>query len=181
MLHNGPKHGKSRRVTSFVQYNRTSLPVLFWRVVFRNRTGCLCVTAQSAQLTSYWLLQGPKRPNMGLFWDLGFSPRLISNRVVVRFSGVKRQTVCWTLTKNQLCINWHTLVTVWTLAWLMGGERSTCCWWCNMRAGGGDPWSHRLHSHSPASPAVHTPAPTSVPPPTHAAAVWCNNVRRIFL
>ena len=57
-------------------------------------------------------------------------------RVVVRFSGVKRQTVCWTLTKNQLCINWHTLVTVWTLAWLLGGERSTCCWWCNMRAGG---------------------------------------------
>ena len=40
-------------LTSFVQYNRTSLPVLFWRVVFRNRTGRRCVTAQ---LTSYWLL-----------------------------------------------------------------------------------------------------------------------------
>ena len=28
-----------RPITSFVQYNRPSLPVLFWRVVFRNRTG----------------------------------------------------------------------------------------------------------------------------------------------
>ena len=26
-------------ITSFVQYNRSSLPVLFSRVVFRNRTG----------------------------------------------------------------------------------------------------------------------------------------------
>ena len=26
-------------LTSFVQYNRPSLPVLFWRVVFRDRTG----------------------------------------------------------------------------------------------------------------------------------------------
>ena len=26
-------------ITSFVQYNRPSLPVLFWRVVFRDRTG----------------------------------------------------------------------------------------------------------------------------------------------
>ena len=67
----------------FILHNR---PCLFWRVVFRNRTGCLCVTAQSAQLTSYWLLQGPKRPNMGLFWDLGFSPRLISNSFVTDVS-----------------------------------------------------------------------------------------------
>ena len=40
----------------------------------------------AAQLTSYWLLQGPKRPNMGLFWDLGFSPRLISNSFVTDVS-----------------------------------------------------------------------------------------------
>ena len=40
-------------ITSFVQYNRTSLLVLLWRVVFRNRTAWRCVTAQ---LTSYWLL-----------------------------------------------------------------------------------------------------------------------------
>ena len=68
----------------FILHNNR--PCLFWRVVFRNRTGCLCVTAQSAQLTSYWLLQGPKRPNMGLFWDLGFSPRLISNSFVTDVS-----------------------------------------------------------------------------------------------
>ena len=42
-----------KNITSFVQYNRTSLQVLFWRVVFRNRTLWRCVTAQ---LTSYWLL-----------------------------------------------------------------------------------------------------------------------------
>ena len=28
-------------LTSFVQYNRPCLPVLFWRVVFRNRTGII--------------------------------------------------------------------------------------------------------------------------------------------
>ena len=28
-------------ITSFVQYNRPCLPVLFWRVVFRNRTGII--------------------------------------------------------------------------------------------------------------------------------------------
>ena len=28
-------------ITSFVQYNRPGLPVLFWRVVFRNRTGII--------------------------------------------------------------------------------------------------------------------------------------------
>ena len=57
-------------ITSFVQYNRTSLPVLFWRVVFRNRTGRRCVTAQ---LTPYWL-----QLSSHCLW---FSPRLISNKI----------------------------------------------------------------------------------------------------
>ena len=33
--------GHLKVITSFIQYNRTSLPVLFWRIVFRNRTGII--------------------------------------------------------------------------------------------------------------------------------------------
>ena len=33
-----PAHMTTSDITSFVQYNRPSLPVLFWRVVFLNTT-----------------------------------------------------------------------------------------------------------------------------------------------
>ena len=86
---NGHLPTVSRHVTSFVQYNRTSLPVLFWRVVFRNRTGWRYVTAQ---LTAY-SIQVPKiglaKPVEAatqlvlliLFWELGFLLCLLSNKI----------------------------------------------------------------------------------------------------
>ena len=74
-------------ITSFVQYNRPCLLVLFWRVVFRNRTGIIhfrlmkmisfqCKTAKN----QFYLLM----ILLVLFWDLRLSRVLFTINIMSR-------------------------------------------------------------------------------------------------
>ena len=87
--------------------------------------------------------------------------------VVVRFPGMKRnddeKTNCLLNSDKESTLYKLTSPGHGTLAWLMGGERSTCCWWCNMRAGGHwrpmEPPSP--HSQSRLTSRPHTSSPTA--------------------